>query len=63
MRGRPPKVIPSERINLHLPADIKARLDVHLFSDVEGRIPKGAYSVFFEDCTRKFFAEFDKRPA
>ena len=52
--------MPSERINLHIPADVKARLDLYLFSDVEGRIPKGAYSVFFEGLTRKFFSDYDK---
>ena len=59
MRGAPPKIIPSERINLHIPADIKARLDIHLFSDVEARIPKGAYSKFFEARLREFFAKVD----
>ncbi len=56
-RGRPASIIPSERINLHLPADIKARLDLHLFSEVEGRIPKGAYTKFFEPLVRDFFRQ------
>lgn len=60
MRGRPPNVIPSMRINLLLPADIKARLDLHLFSEVECCIPKGAYARFFETLTRDFFSKLDQ---
>lgn len=59
-RGRPANIIPSDRINLHLPVDIKSRLDLHLFSSVEGRIPKGAYSKFFEERVREFFARIDE---
>lgn len=59
-RGAPVKIIPSERINLHIPADIKAKLDLHLFSEAEGRIPKGAYSKFFEPILRDYFSKVGK---
>jgi len=42
------KVIRPRRLNLHLPEDKLARLDILLFSEVEGRIPQGAYQEFFE---------------
>lgn len=57
MRGRPPNAIPTERINLHLPIDLKAQVDIHLFSDVEQRIPKGAYADFFGALARDFFSK------
>jgi hypothetical protein len=43
-------------MNLHLPEDIRAKLDVYLFSAVEGRVPKGAYQAFFIERINEFFA-------
>lgn len=59
-RGRPPNAIPSEPLNLRLPTDIKAKIDLHLFSEVEGRVPKGAYARFFESLAREFFQKVGK---
>jgi hypothetical protein len=59
-RGRPAKLIPSERLGLYLPVDMKARIDLHLFSEVEGRVPSGAYSKFFEGLVREFFQSLDR---
>jgi len=33
------------------------RLDLLLFSESEGRIPKGAYTAFFEARLREFFSQ------
>lgn len=60
MKGRPANIIPSSRLELQIRADMRARLDIHLFSDVEGRVPKGAYAAFFDQRLREFFSEFDK---
>ncbi len=59
-RGRPSKLIPSERLGVYIPQDLKARIDLHLFSDVEGRVPSGAYSKFAEERFREFFRQLDE---
>lgn len=54
-RGRKPLVEPSIPTHLHLPASWRTRLDLVLFSPVEGRIPKGAYQRFFLDRLVEYF--------
>lgn len=54
--ARPPAVIPSRPLNLSFPEDLRARLDLVLFSSVEGCVPQGAYKEFFSARTREFFA-------
>jgi len=39
-----------------LPPDAHARLLLHLHSDLEGRVPYGAYSSFFAERIREFFS-------
>ena len=41
-RGRKPNVEPSLATNLHLPESARTRLDLLLYSPLEGRVPKGA---------------------
>lgn len=55
--SRPPNIQRPVAMNLHLPEDIRAKLDVYLFSNVEGRIPKGAYQAFFIERINEFFAK------
>lgn len=52
---RTPNIQRPIKLTTNLPEDIRARLDLHLFSEVEGRVPKGAYSVFLIDRIRDFF--------
>ena len=40
---------------LKLPESWRARLDLHLFSELEGRVPKGKYVEFFIERLRDFF--------
>lgn len=54
-RGRRPAIIPAVKLTLVLPIDLRAQLDLHLFSDLEGRVPKGRYKEFFEERIREFF--------
>lgn len=44
---RRPNVIPSTQLCVMLPEDIRGWLDLRLFSEVEGRVPLGAYQEFF----------------
>lgn len=55
-RGRPPLTEPTVATNLHLPESVRTRLDIELFSELEGRVPKGAYQRFFLERLTEYFA-------
>lgn len=46
-------------IKLHtsLPEDLWTKLTLHLYSEVEGRVPHGAYQRFICDRIREYFNE------
>jgi len=52
---RTPNIQRPVKLTTNLPEDVRVRLDLHLYSEVEGRIPKGAYSTFLIDRIREFF--------
>ena len=54
--GRPRNVNPARSLNTHLDEELMARLDLHLFSDVEGRVPKGAYQTFLNARLSQYFS-------
>ena len=62
--SRHPNPVPPKLLNLSLPEDIHATLTLHLYSDLEGRVPHGAYSKFFVERIRSFFStrELDLAP-
>lgn len=62
--SRRPNAIPPKLLNLALPTDVHARLTLFLFSDLEQRVPHGAYSRFFTERVREYFAsrELDLAP-
>ena len=51
-----PKIIRPTKLTLMLPEDIRAKLDLHLFSQVENRVPMGAYQRFFIERIQEFFS-------
>lgn len=51
---RPAKIVPSTPLFLRLPVDIRAKLDLVLFSEVEGCVPRGAYQEFFVERIKEF---------
>jgi hypothetical protein len=53
--ARPPSIIRPVRLSTTLPEDIRARLDLYLYSEVEGRVPLGAYQKFIIERIREFF--------
>jgi metal-responsive CopG/Arc/MetJ family transcriptional regulator len=57
--GRPRKTTPPVRIGFTLPKDLADRLDAHLKSEVENRVPHGDKSKFFETLTREFFQRLE----
>lgn len=42
-------------LQTHLPESVRTRLDLFLFSEVEGRIPMGAYQEFLIQRINEFF--------
>lgn len=42
-------------LNLALPESVRARLDLFLFSPLEGRVPLGSYRTFFLERIQEFF--------
>lgn len=45
--SRKADITPMTQLELAIPQTWRARLDLHLYSELEGRIPKGAYKMFF----------------
>lgn len=54
-RGAKPSLDPRVRLTLVLPETLRTRLDLLLFSELEGRVPKGNYQRFFIERLREFF--------
>jgi predicted LPLAT superfamily acyltransferase len=43
--SRRPNIERPVRLEVYLPISLRGRLDLHLWSEAEGRVPKGAYST------------------
>ncbi len=52
---RPADIDRPTQLVLMLPTSIRARLDLFLFSSLEGRVPLGAYKAFFIERIQEFF--------
>jgi hypothetical protein len=50
-----PSIIRPSHINLSIPETVRAKLDLMLYSPLEGRVPKGAYQKFFLERLTEFF--------
>ncbi len=53
---KPRRVVRPTHLHLSLPEDVRTRLDLFLWSDLEQRIPQGAYQTFFLSRIREFFS-------
>jgi len=53
--SRQPLITRPTTLHMHIPEGIRARLDLYLHSDLEGRVPKGAYQAFFSERITEFF--------
>lgn len=58
--SRPKKTIPTVYVNLGLPEDLMARVQLELYSELEGRVPHGTLPAFFELVLRQHFQRVDK---
>lgn len=52
---RPRNASPARKLHVAIPGDIWPRLDLHLFSEAEQRIPFAAHQRFLVDRIREFF--------
>lgn len=52
---RPPNILRPIRLHTCFPEDLRAQMDLHLFSEVEGRVPHGAYQQFLIGLVKEFF--------
>ena len=57
---RPRKAIRPVEKNISLPEDIVARVDLELFSEVEGKVPFGAWQWYVEALIRVDLARRDE---
>src|ERR1700677_1212076 len=53
---RKPNIPPTAELHVRIPAPLKAKLDLHLWSPLEGRIPVGAYQRFMVDLLNEHFS-------
>ena len=60
---KPLNIIRSTRLNLAVPEDLRAKLDLFLWDSVSQRIPEGAYSQFFSARLREFFDKLKEDPS
>ncbi len=58
--ARPKNVRRTIEKNICLPEDIVARVDLELFSELEGKVPFGAWQRFIVMLITRHFAALDK---
>lgn len=56
-RGRRPNLERSLPLNLMLPESLRTKIDILLYSELEGRVPRGKYQEFFIGLLTKHFSE------
>lgn len=55
------KIIRPVKLTTTFPEDIRVKMDLYLFSKVEGRVPKGAYQEFLVGLIKEFFTKLESR--
>lgn len=55
--ARQPNILRPIRLNTTFPEDIRAKLEIHLYSPLEGRVPKSAMQKFLLERIREYFEE------
>lgn len=54
---KPKNIVPSHYLNVAIPLPTFTKLVMHLNSDLEGRVPHGAFSKFLTELLEGFFTE------
>jgi len=57
---RPKQTTPSRFLNMALPEPLMDKIDLHLYSEVEGRVPVGAYKAFFSNLALQYFESLQR---
>lgn len=58
----PRTLVPTEHLHVKLAAPVRAQMDLYLYSELEGRVPKGAYKAFLEKLINEFFSKAKEMP-
>lgn len=58
---RPRNIIKPVSLMIWMPADLKARLDLHLYSESEGRVPYAAHTKFIQQLLREYFEKLEAK--
>lgn len=53
--ARRPSIVKNRDLHICLPPDLMGKLDLFLWSDLEQRVPQGAYQRFFSERIVEFF--------
>ena len=61
--SRPPNIIRPKQLTFILPEDIRAKMDLYLWSELENRVPYGAYSKFIGGLLNEFFDKQKEQPS
>jgi hypothetical protein len=59
--SRRPLVIPTTRLEVRIPEDLRTQLDLYLWSELEGRVPHAKYQEFFISRIKEFFEQLRRR--
>jgi len=57
---RRPNIIRPIKLTTTFPEDVRAKLDLHLYSEVEKRVPQGAIQRFMIDLINQYFAKAEE---
>lgn len=57
--ARPKRIVRTISKNIALPEDLVARMELELYSELEGKIPFGAQQKFLEKVLRDHYARQD----
>lgn len=60
--ARTARTIPQVKKTLHIPTDVVARMELELFSELEGKVPHGAQSNLVTKLLREHFEKLDNEP-
>ncbi len=53
--------IPTKPLTVHLPVDTLSKLQLHLFSEIEGRVPHGAYAKLLVGLVDAYLQKLDEQ--
>jgi len=56
-RGRPAKVVKSVEKTISLPLEVVLKIDLLLFSELEGKVPHGSWSRFVTTLLNRYLKE------